>query len=168
VTAEAEGGIPTRSELLANAVRAIAELHRQIDHQSDDSDGIDTKSQAIFAFVAAGATIVGSRTHISTPPQVVAGLVLVLLVLTAAFCALEVIRPRDEFSYGVDPSAVGRVLTTTREAELALGIAGALVESRDMNVEFLRMKQRWLKRQFVFLEVAAVSAVAFGLTGAMT
>ena len=93
-----EDPAPTRAEVLANAVRVAEEARRQIDHQVTAPDLIDTKAQATFTLIAVAATVLGSRTHITTNFQGSIGLLLFASAFGVAFSAWRAMQPRGGVS----------------------------------------------------------------------
>jgi hypothetical protein len=66
-------------------------------------------------------------------------------------CSILAIRPKADFSFGADPTALVAELENYSQVSMALGLAEALATARLMNLRALDRKHAWYTRALMAL-----------------
>jgi hypothetical protein len=160
---------PPDDEVIRSAAAAIEEIREHIDHQSKDAESIDTKGAAILTATIGTATFVASRVGVlDSDLKRLSGLVAILVVTTLIACLFQALRPRGPFSYGAEPRRLVEILDRHSHKTTMLWLADSLVESRELNVTFLEVKQEWYQRSLRTMAAAGLSVAWMIQTGAIT
>jgi hypothetical protein len=159
---------PSDDDVVKSATAAIAEIRQQIGFQAKDADSLDTKAAAIFTVTGAGTGLVVSRlSDFDTAAQVTSGIAGFVVVVALLLSAAQVLRPRQGFSYGAEPSDLVAIIDRVVHKSVLQSLADALVVSRARNVEYLAVKQDWYQRALRGVVAAAIVVGWMIQTGAL-
>src|SRR3990170_3338388 len=128
----------------SSAAIVCEDIRRQVDHQADAANSMDTKASGLIATTVVLAALVVPRVELDRTDRAVVSLVSLGFVLVTMACLGLAIRPRrGAFSYGPDPDVMIDRLGSG-PAELERDIAESLAAVRNTNESYLQRKADWL------------------------
>jgi hypothetical protein len=152
-----ESYLPTIEEVRANAVVACDEIRRQIGLQAADAAALDAKSSALFTLSLALVGISAARIHVDSSLGVVVTALALLAGIALAWSCRQALRPRSGFSYGADAQTLVGIIEAYAPYGVMVRLAQSLADARDLNADYLGVKQQWYER-------ALTSLIAVGIT----
>jgi hypothetical protein len=151
---------PADEDVMANAAAAIDELQRHIDHQSKDAESVDSKAAAILTLTAAAIPLAATRFGaMDTDAKRWAVLIATVAVGALVVSLFQALRPRSVFSYGPNPTTIGRYADRESRKAFALWMLDSYIAARDINVDFLRSKHGWYQRSLRALISSALAVI---------
>jgi hypothetical protein len=139
------------ADVLANAQAACQEIRTQLDHQIRTADSIDTKAWALVTVTGLVAGLIAPRMQLDDPGRGIPAILVFVVVMVLVVCSILAIRPKADFSFGADPTALVAELENYSQVSMALGLAEALATARLMNLRALDRKHAWYTRALMAL-----------------
>jgi hypothetical protein len=159
--------VVTDADVLANAQAACQEIRTQLDHQIRTADSIDTKAWALVTVTGVVSGLIAPRLQLDDPERGIPAIIVFLVVMTLVACSILAIRPKADFSFGAEPTALVAELENYVEVSFALGLGEALATARQMNVRALDRKRAWYTRALLALAGSLVGIAWLVYIGAI-
>ena len=159
--------VPTIEDVRANAAVACDEIRRQIGLQAADAAAIDVKSSAVFTLSLALVGVSAARIHVDSGLGVVATALALLAGIALAWSCRQALRPRSGFSYGADAQTLVGTVETYAPYGVMVRLAQSLASARDLNANYLGVKQQWYERALTSLIAVGFSLALMVQVGAI-
>lgn len=113
------------------------------------------------------AGLIAPRLQLENPGRGIPAILVFVVVMVLVVCSILAIRPKADFSFGADPTALVAELENYSQVSMALGLAEALATARLMNLRALDGKRAWYTRALVALGACLVGIAWLVYIGAI-